>query len=182
MIRVLRLFARVLRRFKANESGNSTIEFVLVFPAFMLLFISSYEAGLLSTRHVMLERGLDVTVREVRIGILRNATHERLSERICEVASIIPDCLENLRLEMISRDPRNWTMPSSTVSCVDRAEENQPTITLNGGGNNELMILRVCSLFDPMIPTSGLGKAIPKESGGAYALVATSSYVMEPFQ
>ena len=34
----------------------------------------------------------------------------------------------------------------------------------------------------PMMPTTGLGKQIPKKSGGAYALIATTSYVMEPFQ
>ena len=66
--------------------------------------------------------------------------------------------------------------------CVDRAELGPPVLNFNSGLNIELMVLRACALFDPMIPTSGLGKQIPKESGGAYALVATSAYVMEPFQ
>lgn len=171
-----------LRRFRRSESGSATLDFVLMFPAVMLIFTSSYESGVLSTRHVMLERGLDTTVRDVRIGRIPNPTHERLVERICEIASIIPDCTSNVRLEMVPRDPRNWTAPSNTVMCVDRADLGPPVLNFNTGLNNQLMVLRACALFDPMIPTTGLGKQIPKESGGAYALVATSAYVMEPFQ
>ncbi|MFK7878015.1 MAG: TadE/TadG family type IV pilus assembly protein [Paracoccaceae bacterium] len=171
-----------LRDFGRNEDGNGTIEFVLVLPGFMLLFTSAYEAGMLSTRHVMLERGLDSAVRDVRIGRIPQPDHEILTQRICDYASIIPNCMTNIRLEMIQRNPRAWVDPNDEVACVDREEEGDPVLNFTNGGNNELMILRACVLFEPMIPTSGLGKAIPKESGSAYALVATSSYVMEPFQ
>lgn len=171
-----------LRQFFRNEDGNGTLEFVMVLPGFLLFFTSAYEAGVLSTRHVMLERGLDATVREVRIGRIPIPTHENLTDRICEIASIIPDCKNQVRLEMVIRDPRAWVAPSSDVACVDREEEGDPVLNFNPGNNNQLMILRACALFDPMLPTSGLGKEIPKESLGAYALVATSSYVMEPFK
>lgn len=179
---MIRRFAKSLRSFARKEDGNATIEFVIALPAFMLLFTSAYEAGVLSTRHVMLERGLDVAVREVRIGAMINPSHERLTARICEVASIIPDCANQLRLEMVSADPRDFEAPTSEVACVDRSETGTPVLNFNNGLNNQVMILRACALFDPMIPTSGLGKQIPKESGGAYGLVATSAYVMEPFQ
>ncbi|SEV98261.1 Flp pilus assembly protein TadG [Cognatiyoonia koreensis] len=182
MFGILNQLAKGLRRFKRDESGSATLDFVLMLPGFMLIFTSAYESGVLSTRHVMLERGLDSTVREVRIGKIPNPSHDRLVERICEIASIIPDCTANVRLEMVPRDPRNWQDPPADVACVDRAEEGDPVLNFNTGLNNELMVLRACALFDPMIPTTGLGKEIPKESGGAYALVATSAYVMEPFQ
>ncbi len=179
---MIRVIAKKLRRFRKSEDGNATIDFVIALPAFMLLFTSAYESGMLSTRHVMLERGVDVAVREVRIGKLINPTHSALTQRICEAASIIPDCSNQLRLEMVSADLRNFVPPTAQVSCVDRSQSGTPVINFNTGLNNELMILRACALFDPMIPTTGLGKEIPKESGGAYALVATSAYVMEPFQ
>ena len=182
MMRLLASLAAGLRRFRRREDGNGTIEFVLVLPGFLLLFTSAYEGGVLSTRHVMLERGLDVTVREIRIGKIPFPTHENLVDRICDVASIIPDCTNQLRLEMINRNPRDWQTVSRDVQCIDREEEGVPVLNPPSQDNNELMILRVCALFDPMIPTNGLGKEIPKESGGAYALVATSSYVMEPFK
>lgn len=173
---------RGARRFRDSEDGNGTIEFVLVLPGFMLFFLSAYEGGVLSIRHVMLEHALDATVREVRLGVIPIPTHDLLTTRICEYATLIPDCSNQVRLEMVSRDPRNWEAFSSEVACVDREEEGDPVLNFNPGLNNELMILRACVLFDPVIPTAALGKAIPKESQGAYALVATSSYVMEPFQ
>lgn len=174
--------ANFLRRFRRGESGVATIEFVIVFPAYFLLVTSAYEAGMLMTRHVMLERGLDATVREVRIGRIPFPTHDNLTDRICEVASIIPNCKYNLRLEMISRNPRSWQDIPPEVACVDREEPNLPVVQFNPALNNELLVLRACALFDPMIPLTGLGKEIPKKSGGAYGLLATSSYVMEPFK
>lgn len=172
------------RAFRRNEDGAGTLEFIIVLPGFMLLFTSAYEGGMLSTRHVMLERGMDLTVRDVRIGRIENPNNDVLSARICEYAAIIPDCLNNIRLDMERMDPRAFDETKvDTIDCVDRDEENQPVVVFsNTGGNNDLMVLVACVLFDPMIPTTGLGKHIPKKSQGAYALVATSSYVMEPFQ
>jgi len=171
-----------LSAFRTNEDGNATLEFMLALPAFFLLFTSAYEGGVLSTRHVMLERGLDVAIRDVRVGVLINPTHASLTKRICEGASIIPDCESNLRLEMVSVNMRGFAPLGDEVACVDREDEGSPVLNFNTGLNNQMMIVRACALFDPMIPTNGLGKEIPKESGGAYALVATSAYVMEPFQ
>ena len=42
------------------------------------------------------------------------------------------------------------------------------------------MLLRACSLFDPYFPTSGLGARLPRESGNAYALVSSTTFVIEP--
>lgn len=171
-----------LRRFAQCEGGNATVEFVMVVPFMFIIFFSAMEGGMLSTQHVALERGLDLAVRDVRIGQLSNPDHTKLAKQICDYAVIIKDCEQNIRLEMMTADPRNWAAPSKIVRCVDRSEDGSPVIDITNGLNNQLMILRACVLFDPMTPGSGLGKALPKESEGAYALVATSSYVMEPFQ
>lgn len=171
-----------LRRFGRDQSGSATLDFAMMAPAVILLFTSGLESGVLSTRHVMLEAALDTTVRDVRIGRIPSPTHDILVDRICQIATIIPDCVNNVRLEMMPRDPKNWVAPLDAVMCVDRADQGDPVLNFNSGLNNEMMVLRACALFDPMLPTTGLGKEIPKKSGGAYALVATSAYVMEPFQ
>jgi len=182
MICRLRDVMRFARSFKTDQGGSATLDFVIALPFMMFLFASTYEAGILSVRNVVLEHAVDATVRQVRIGRIPFATHENLTETICDIGSIIPDCDQNLRLEMVSIDPRNWVEPNPEAACVDREDQGDPVLNFNPGLNNQLMVLRVCALFDPMMPTTGLGKDIPKESGGAYALVATSSYVMEPFQ
>ena len=154
----------------------------------MILFMSAYEGGMVSTRHVMLERGVDLAVRDVRIGRLKEPSHGELKKRICDYAAIIPDCLENLQLEMVRMDVRNWgTALDGPIRCIDRGLTSQPSYQFSNGGNNELMVLQVCSLFDPVAATSGWGQytlsgKIPKKSGKAFALVASSAFVMEPYQ
>ncbi len=182
MISLLSRLKSAAHSFRHNENGSATLDFAIQLPLTFFMFASAYEAGIMSVRGVVLDHAVDATVRQVRIGRIPFATHDNLTEKICELGSIIPDCENQIRLEMIRIDPRNWVDPSDDVACVDREDEGDPVLNFNPGLNNELMVLRVCALFDPMMPTTGLGRDIPKESGGAYALVATSSYVMEPFQ
>lgn len=186
----MNMFAPVrkfIQRFQRAEDGTVTLEFVLVFPVFFTFFLMTYEQGMISARHVMLERGVDVAVRDVRIGRMPNPTRDSLRQRICEVAGIIPNCATQLELEMVRRDPRNWANVGDNVSCIDRGAAVQPVIEFTNGGNNELLILRVCARFDPFLPTTGIGKAIAEgndnsAAGGSYALVATSAFVIEPFR
>jgi len=42
------------------------------------------------------------------------------------------------------------------------------------------MILRACAKFDPVFPTTGLGKHIDKDGAGQYALTSISAFVQEP--
>jgi len=188
MIRTFTPFRRHLRRFRRKEDGTASIEILFMLLPFMLLFTSAYEGGMVSTRHVMLERGVDLAVRDVRIGKLKEPTHALLKQQICDYAGIIPDCVANLQLEMVRMDVRNWSSKlDGPIKCIDRALTSQPAVQFSNGGNNELMVLQVCSLFDPVLPTSGWGKyslsgQIPKKSGNSYALVASSAFVMEPYQ
>lgn len=185
MSRVAQSFAR---RFFASQAGTASVEFVLAVPILFMFFLMTYESGMISLRNVMLERGVDIAVRDVRIGRMAAPTREALRDRICEVARIIPDCANQMELEMIRRDPRNWVAVDSRVKCVDRSVSVQPTVEFTNGGNNDLLILRACARFDPILPVGDLaliGNAIRAESsdaaGGSYALVATSAFVVEPF-
>lgn len=183
MIHALKSFAQRAAKFGKREDGSSTIELVIILPVYITMFLMSYEGGRISLNHVMLERGLDLTVRDVRIGQMSDPTHTELKEQICDYARIIPDCINQLQLEMIRKDVREWGNDlDGAIQCVDRALDVQPAVRFTNGENNELMVLQVCSLFDPVVPSSGIGRGIPKESGSAYALVASSAFVMEPYQ
>jgi len=183
MMQILRKARNRIKRFATQQNGTATIEIVLILPVFMTMFLMSYEGGRISTNHVMLERGLDLAVRDVRIGKVKDPSHAELKKSICDYAKIIPECLENLQLEMIPMDIRAWNNSlDGPVLCVNREEDAEANIRFTNGQNNKLMVLQVCSLFDPVMPTTGFGKNITKISGGAYALVATSAFVMEPFQ
>lgn len=173
--------SRRFRRFRGCVAGSAPMEFVLVFPIVMLLLLASLELGMLLTRQVMLDRGLDLAVRQVRLGVIPDVTHETLSEMICDYTAMIPDCANQLRLEMVPVDPRGGGTLGEGADCVDRENTNKPLRSFTPGVSNQLMFLRVCALIDPYIPTTRLFfLRLPQVSGGAYALVSSSVYVMEP--
>ena len=190
------LISAALRRIWRQEDGIASIQFVIAFPVFMLFLGMIYENGMVATRHVMLERGVDIAVREIRVGRLQvvdddvEAFRQRVRARICEVASLIKDCDDNLLLEMTTLDLRAWSDPNGGATCIDRSTTSRPLTTFTPGGNNQLVFLRVCSLFDPVMPTTGLGYRVQGDEielrrlglYDTYALVATSAYVVEPFR
>lgn len=173
-----------LHRFRYDESGVVTVQFVIIFPVFFFFFLMTYEHGVIAVRNVMLERGVDMAVRDVRIGTMVNPTGELLRKRICDVAGIIPDCENQMQIEMDTRDPRNWVAIPSQVNCIDRSVTERPVVKFVSGGSNRLVYIRACIRINPMLPTTGIGKAIVDRgnaaSGGSYALVASSAYVVEP--
>lgn len=183
------LFSRI----RKDESGIVTVEFVLIFPVFFAFFLMTYESGIISLRNVMLERGVDIAVRDVRIGKEPNPNAVWLRERICEVARIIPDCENQLHVQLVKQDPRsNWTALREPVRCIDREDNSRPDDGFVHGAKNELLLLRACVRVDPMLPFThigltpvpSLGQAIVDNAdaaaGGSYSLVAVSSYVVEP--
>ena len=147
---------------------------------FMILFVSAFESGILMTRHVMLERGLDMAVRAVRLGTLTPVTHVQLKKMICNGAGIIPDCMNTLKLEMRTTDLRAWVDIPRAADCIDVNNPVTAPTTYQNGQSDDLMVVRVCALFRPMFPATGLGFYLPRNSGDYYALVSTSAFVMEP--
>ncbi len=176
---IRRALSRVIRM-RRDEEGNSTIEFVILFPLLMLMFFSAAESGVMMIRYVMLERGLDLSVRAIRLGTSNVVEADDVKTMVCNGAGIIPDCLNAVRVEMVQVQLTNWTDLPRTADCVDRNDPARPLRSFSTGGTNDLMVLRVCALFDPMFPLAGLGFQVAKEDGYRYALVSTSAFVMEP--
>lgn len=169
-----------LKAWRGNEAGTATIEFALMVPVVIFIFLASIEMGIYLTRQVMLERGTDVAIRAVRVGALTPVTHDTLRDEICANTPIFPDCQTQIRIEMQPTDPRNFRQLLSEADCVDREDDSKPVRTFNPGQQNQLMLVRVCALYDPLFPSTGLAARLPRQSGGAYALVTTSAYVVEP--
>ncbi|OYX45415.1 MAG: pilus assembly protein TadE [Rhodobacterales bacterium 32-67-9] len=163
-----------------EEDGTATIPFIMFLPFFLLLLMSTLESGMLMVRHVMLERGLDMTVRDLRLGIWNNPTHEEVKRAVCNRAGVIPDCMNVLLVELRPVSTTTWEPLSAGPVCVDRAEPIKPVTTFDSGVGDEMMLIRACAKFDPIFPTSGLGFQLPKDNTGAYALVSTTAFVNEP--
>ena len=63
------------KRFLRDERATASVEFVMIAPLYLAAVFSVFEAGWLMTKNMMLERGLDQTVRDIRIGRTNNMSH-----------------------------------------------------------------------------------------------------------
>lgn len=169
-----------LRRFAHDEDGLVSAEFMVIFPLFMALMVMSLELSLITLRHTMLERGLDMAVRDVRLGTGTAPTHDAIKQRICDEAYVISNCAENVRLEMVPTDMRNLTTLGGTVQCTDKEETGAPVLSFTPGQQNQLMFLRACAKYDPIFPTWQLARALSRDASGQIAIVAMSAFVQEP--
>ncbi len=176
----MKRFLKFLRARTKREDGNASIEFVLLFPVFISIFGSAFEAGLLTSRQAMLERATEGAVRDLRLGVSSVATHDDLKARICNVAGLIPNCDEALLIELVPVSTQTWDMRWGEFRCIDRDEDITPVTSFSQGGSNELMLVRVCAVVNPMNPVAGLGLKLPKVNASDYALVAASAFVNEP--
>lgn len=169
-----------LRRFGREDKGTASIEFVILFPMFFTIMISSIEMGILMTRQVFLDRAVDLAVRDLRLGSFPNVTHDVLKDAICQRAGVIPNCATELMLELQPVSAPGYAMPDPAATCTDRGAPVQPVVTFRDGPENEVMVLRACALVDPMFPGTGLGLKMQENLRDGFALVSTSAYVNEP--
>ncbi len=190
-----------LRRFHRDESGGVTIEFILFIPFFFAFFVSSFEMGMMMVRQTMLDRGLDLATRDIQLGRMVDAsgqqavTRENIRLAICTYSlsvdrtgngrGMIKDCDNNLRVEMLRMDPHDWAAGASAAvagaECRDRDDPNaSPVGGFQVGGINELIVLRVCALVEPMATAAGIGAYLQRRSGDHYALFSMSAFVVEP--
>lgn len=179
---MMRFTPKNIRRFLRDESGSVvTIPFVIWLPVFLGLIVAGMEIGALPVRHTQLERGLDLAVREVRLGTGENIDHDSLKTMICENTTLLTDCESMLRLEMIPLSLRDWSEPSRDADCYDSAEPVRPARQFDPGQPNELMLLRACYKYKPITPAGSVAAAMPKDADGYAAIVSFSAFVQEPY-
>jgi len=181
---MIRRAAQAIRKLFRREDGSASIEFVILFPVFVTVLISSIETGVILTRQVMLERAVDIAVRDLRLGRAAPAgeslTRDDIRDLICGYSPMIASCNSNLMIELRTINTQTWDGYGGAVTCVERGEDVQPATTFQAGTENELMLVRGCALVDPMFPTSGFALNLPRDTTGAFALVAQSVFVNEP--
>lgn len=189
-------------RFARAENGASTIPAVLFLPLLLSIMFSSVEIGLLNLRQVLLDRGLDQTVRILRLGqaVLPADQTQALTmikRSICTNIAFVQSCMQDLTVEIFEVDrqitvsgttknpivTRNWTSSGrgTKASCTDRNLTSPPVTTLNRATPDDLMLVRACLKVNPVMPTYALGSILVKDSSDMVALVSTSAWVREPY-
>ncbi|MCF2871913.1 pilus assembly protein [Octadecabacter sp. G9-8] len=183
----IKTIGKFLRLFRRKEDGGPSIEFVLVFMPFMVITVSGFELGLLMTRHVMMERGVDIAVRDVRLNTGVPIDETEFKRMVCNGAGLLgDDCMTKVRLEMVSVNMWDQSSVGASAmpreaSCTDVAQPFLPARNFVNGTPNEMMIVRACGLFTPMLPEFALGYFLSRmRTDGFYPLVSTTAFVMEP--
>lgn len=181
---------RSLRSFLADEAGNSTIEFLFVFPFLIVIFCASFEASYFMIRNVSLERSVDLVVRDLRLGTLGAISHQNLKREICDRAAVLgslTDCVNSMEIELQPINTANFVMPTVPVVCRDRTEPIDPLVeptpknSFALGDGNQIMLMRVCLRVDPMFASTVFFARIntPAPDGGV-SVVTTTTFVNEP--
>ena len=158
----------------------ASIEFVILFPAMMTIFLSSFEVSIYLLRATMLERALDINVRALRLGQLDPATPEQLKKQVCNDTLIFKDCPNAIAIELTTVDTNTWNLPPEQMVCVDRDEPIAPAVNVNFGQVNDLMVVRACAVLDPFFGTTPLVMDLPLDPSGGYVVAAASTFVNEP--
>ncbi len=167
-----------LRRAFRREDGNASVEFALIIPVFLTIFTASFESGFVMLRLNLLQHGLDVTMRDLRLGKMPNATQVTIKQKICNNMTMVDACMDNLLVEVTPIT--NWVLPSTNTSCRDLQTQIIPVVQLNIGQQNQLMLVRACLVQDMIFSTSGLAMSLPTNYDGDFNLIAISAYVNEP--
>ena len=168
------------RRFISAQDGGVTIEFVILAPLVLYFFFLALETGLWSAREIMLRRATNLAVRDVRLATGDPPSYEELKSLICERSFFKGGCLDSIRIDMRAMPVSEWANISGPAPCVDRSEDFDPTNSFLPGQQNNLMIMRVCRLFDPLLPGTGLGRQLPEGSAGEYGVRINTAFVTEP--
>lgn len=176
---MIRRWLRSWRLGARREDGTATVEFVLTAPILIMVFLSAFESAIYMTRYVLLDRALDMTVRELRLGQIQTPALDKLKTSICTNTSLVPNCAANLQLEMHSVDTATWAFPTGPVACRDRSQPIKPD-TLKVGVENEVMLIRACLTSNAFFPTTGIAAKMTKDSQGGYYVTAMTGFANEP--
>ncbi|MCH8466247.1 MAG: pilus assembly protein [Roseinatronobacter sp.] len=169
------------RRFWRSTDGSSTVEFVIIVPFLLSIFLLSVDAGIMQLRHVFLHRAVEQTVREVRLGQV--SEEDRMSSLICERAAMLPNCGSKIAVEMRPVDTSNFTGLERRSNCIRDEDAITPAVTFTpgaGGMAQELMLVRVCVTVEPFIRWTGVALALPVNPTGNFVLNVSSVFVNEP--
>ena len=171
---------RLISGFFRREAGNATVEFVIVFPIIIMIFVAAFETAMLLTRQVMLERSLDSAVRYLRLTSGVSVTYDAIRDNICENTAMIADCENSLALDLRVIDQNSYALPDYQTMCLDEEGTVHPLTQFTPGGEDQLMLIRVCALVDRILPISGLGLELTRDDQDNIHLIAATIFVNEP--
>ena len=173
-----------LKRFARNDRGTATLEFCIVFPIIMILFIAVFETAMILIRQVMLERALDNSVRLLRLTDNPAVTASDIRTHICSNTLVLNNCQDVLVVDLREVSQVNYSLPDEDTLCVDSDgvvnPANEFTTARADTDDNELMLIRVCAEVARIVPFSGFGLNLTRDNNDNVHMTSASVFVNEP--
>ncbi|MDA0186984.1 TadE/TadG family type IV pilus assembly protein [Roseicyclus sp.] len=183
-------FIAILRHFIRDERATSTIEFLIMFPVILTLFVAVFETGVILSRQVLMERSLEEAARLLRLsreivdpvtGQSRPPNADDIKTAICDNTRAIRNCDSVMVVELTVIDRMTYAMPGNGAVCVRRDDPSHvPFSVFDQGAGNQLVMIRACAVIDRILPFSGFGLNLARDDSGGLHMVAASVYVNEP--
>jgi Flp pilus assembly protein TadG len=163
-----------------DRSGATAIEFAILAPMFLATLFSVFEVGWLATKSNLLDRALDMTVRQMRIGsATAPTTQAQMKSMICSYMYLVSNCTSALTVEM-TKITTAADFPSASAICLDRGSGISPVVSFTLGGRSDIVYVRACLVSDALMPFFGIALNFHKDSRGGYSIVAASAFMNEP--
>ncbi len=164
-----------------SEDGSATVEFVILFPVIFAMFVTSVDFSIQMLRQIFLDRSVDLVMREIRLGANWTRDADQLRAAICANSALTPNCLQTITVEMRPVLPAELAGLDPRAQCVNRAQNIQPVVEFTpGAGQQELMMMRVCTVSNPFIVASGYVFGNPRGPEDDFMSVSMGIFVNEP--
>ncbi|MEM9797925.1 MAG: TadE/TadG family type IV pilus assembly protein [Pseudomonadota bacterium] len=163
-----------------DERGSSTVEFVIILPIFLLIFMLSFETSMIMSRQVMLERGMDLAARGIRLDSSSTLTLNQLRGEICNRARILPECMTHMRVQLQEIDRADYLVPAISDPCINNTGAALGLEQFAGLRENKLLIMRACFAVEPVLARFGLGGDFIHPPEGGYFLSSATVVMVEP--
>jgi len=173
-----------LKEFIRCDRATATLEFCIVFPIVMILFVAVFETAMILIRQVMLERSLDNTVRLLRLTNNPSVAVSDIRTHICDNTLVLTNCEDVLVVDLRVVDQADYTLPGEDTLCVNTDGEVNPANEFTSARGdaviNELMLIRVCAEVARILPFSGFGLNLTRDNNDNVHMTTASVFVNEP--
>lgn len=137
------------------------------------------------TRQVMMERAVDIVVRDIRLDTGSTVTQNQVRNSVCDRATILPDCRSNMLIELTLIDQTTYATPTTDSPCVNQLTSIVPQSSFAGGRTGQLVLVRACYSVRPSLPLAvlagnrTLGSYLINDVDGTFRIVTANAFVVE---
>ena len=181
MVRALtRCFRRQVRRFAAERSGTTAVEFALIAPPFFALLFAIFETTLFLFAQSTLQNAANQASRLMMTGQTQNAgtTQSQFASQICPMVSALFTCSKLM-------------VNVATYSSGSSMSTSAPTLTYNSDGSvsntwsydvgtpGQLMVVQL--IYQWPIIGIPLGSVLPSLGNGTTERMGVAAFRVEPY-